>query len=158
MFLGSNFLMPELCNRTNICGSPPALQRRSWEPKEECSCIPVPLLAPDCPSIHPSSQEPRISQRNQWRNPDCLLPWVRLLTPAAPRLWAVGTGSVDTQPRAQRAQEEDRGRAHICLWCMQRSQDAGGSERGVPAGQTACFPALPCLRLRQLANVGIPLI
>lgn len=28
MFLGSDFHMPELCNQTNICGSPPAPQSR----------------------------------------------------------------------------------------------------------------------------------
>ena len=81
MFPGSNFHMPELCNQTNICGSPPALQSPSWEPEEECSCIPVSLLAPDCPAVHPNSQEPQISQRKLQWNPDCLLLRVRLLTP-----------------------------------------------------------------------------
>lgn len=80
MFLSSNFHMPELCNQTNICGSPPALQSPSWEPKEECFCIPVSLRAPDCPAVHLNSQEPQISQRKLQWNPDCLLLRVRLLT------------------------------------------------------------------------------
>lgn len=80
MFLSSNFHMPELCNQTNICGSPsPAepvmgAQRRMFLHTS-------PLLAPDCPTVHPNSQEPHISQRKLPWNPDCLLLRVRLLTP-----------------------------------------------------------------------------
>lgn len=40
-FFESDFHMAELCNQTNICGSPPALQSPSWEPVKECYYIPV---------------------------------------------------------------------------------------------------------------------
>lgn len=78
-FLGSDFHMPALCNQTNICGSPPALQSPSWEPAEECCCIPVSPPAPITLQFTLALWN-HIPQRNLWCNLGCPPPRVMLLT------------------------------------------------------------------------------
>lgn len=41
LLLGSEFHRPELCKQRSIYGCPPAGQIQSWEPTEECFCIPA---------------------------------------------------------------------------------------------------------------------
>ena len=166
MFLSSNFHMPELCNQTNICGSPPALQSPSWEPKEECFCIPVSLRAPDCPAVHPNSQEPQISQRKLQWNPDfcfsglgCshLRPLLSLslcselgITRLAGRRHGVWTLSWGLGELRRRMRDE-----HTLVRNASGCHRVQVSPKVVTAEQTH-FPALPCLQLHKPGNVGIP--
>lgn len=79
-FLGSDFHMPELCNRTNICGSPPALHSRHGSPPRNVPAYQSPCWPQTALQLTLAIGNSTFSPRTRGVTP-LAVPWAVLFTP-----------------------------------------------------------------------------